>query len=258
MTPLDCFYLGLIALGAGAFGAMLGVGGGVIMVPLMVAWFHVPMGIAVPASLLGIIATSSASSLVYLRQGLTDLSLATRLLIAPVAGAVVGTWFAKPLFGTAQGQRVIAGLFAIVILAITVLMFRRRQQDADSKDERKLTTAAHAAVFGGGILSSLLGIGGGIVNVPVITLLVGAPVRVAIATSAYMLGVTAASGAAIYAWRGQMDPLVAGPAVVGIFVGAQVGARLAGHIPSKGLRVLFCLVLLYNAYNMAAKAVHHG
>ncbi|GMV37353.1 MAG: UPF0721 transmembrane protein [Fimbriimonadales bacterium] len=244
-------------VGAGAFGAILGLGGGIIMVPVLTQVLQVPMDKAIAASLLGIIATSAASSVEYLSQKRTDLDLASRLLLSSVVGAVIGSFFGKPLLGTAEGRRVVAGLFAAVTLGVAWVMFRNRRQETDHHEREvgRVPLRAHGAVFGGGVLSTLLGIGGGAINVPTIALAVGAPMKVAVATSSYMIGVTAASGVAIYAWAGMVDPTVAGPSALGLLIGAQLGARAAKFVSGKNLRALFSLVLLYIAYTMARRAI---
>lgn len=244
-------------VGAGAFGAIFGLGGGIIMVPVLTQVLSVPMDKAIAASLLGIIATSAASSVEYLSQKRTDLDLASRLLLSSVVGAVAGTYIGKPLVGTEEGRRVLAGLFAIVTMVVAGLMFRNRRQETDDDPPagEGVPLRAHGAVFGGGILSTLLGIGGGAINVPTIALAVGAPMKVAVATSSYMIGVTAASGVAIYAWAGMVDPTIAGPSALGLLIGAQLGARCAKFVSGGSLRALFSLVLLYLAYTMARRAI---
>jgi len=250
-------YLGLLACGAGAFGGMFGVGGGLIMVPLMTEWLGIPLALAIPASLLGIIATSVASSLVYVDRKTTDIELATKLLLSSVMGAVVGAILSTALLGSQEGKRIVAGVFAAVILASAIIMIRRRPvaEEEGAPADLSVPFRASAGVFGGGVLSTLLGVGGGIVNVPVINLLVGAPVKVAMATSAYMIGVTASSGAAIYAMAGQIDPRIAAPTLVGLFVGGQIGARLAGRLSGATLRYAFCFVLAYSSFLMAKRAL---
>lgn len=228
------------------------------MVPLMTGWLGVPLAHAIPASLLGIIATSAASSLVYLRRGLADTELATKLLLPSVIGAMAGAVLATIMLASDSGKRAVALVFTAVILTSALLMFRRgaASDDGDGPRDYPVPGAAVAAVFGGGVLSTLLGVGGGIINVPVISLIVRAPTKIAIATSAYMIGVTAASGAAVYAAVGRMDAQVAAPTVVGLFVGAQAGARLGTKMSGPALRYAFCLLLLYAAYSMFRKALY--
>jgi hypothetical protein len=106
-----------------------------------------------------------------------------------------------------------------------------------------------------GLISALLGVGGGIVKVPVMHLVLGVPLRVSTATSNMMIGVTATSSAVIYLLRGAIDPYVAGPTVLGVFIGATVGARIAHRIDVRVLRWLFVIVLIYTAFEMARKAL---
>jgi uncharacterized membrane protein YfcA len=255
MSHADSLYLGLAALAAGCFGGLLGIGGGLIMVPAMVVWLEVPIETAVVASLVGVVATSTASSLVYLRRGETDMDLGTSLLLFSVTGAVAGTLVAQTLFGSDEGKRFIAGLFAAVLIVTSVLMVRNSERIQPARgDSHRVNAKAAAAVFGGGVLSALLGIGGGIINVPAITLAIGAPVKAATATSAFMIGVTAAAGAAVYAWSGLVNPSVAGPAVLGVLVGAQIGARASRLFSGKALKIVFACVLLYMAFVMARRS----
>ncbi len=259
MTPEETIGLGLVAFGAGAFGGMFGLGGGIILVPAMKEWFHLPTEKVVAASLIGIVATSIASSLVYLKRDLVDLSLANRLLLMTVIGSVAGAWIGKMLFNQAAGERVLAGLFAVIIIAAMFFLFRRKEaDDGNASDDLRVQPAAYGSVFGGGVISSLLGVGGGIINVPTITILVGAPVRVSMATSAFMIGVTAASGSAIYLMHGSVDPTVAGPTLLGLFLGAQVGARTSRYVSGKGLRLSFCVVLLYMLFLQGRRALGVG
>jgi len=106
-----------------------------------------------------------------------------------------------------------------------------------------------------GLLSALLGVGGGIVKVPIMHLVLGVPLRVSTATSNMMIGVTATSSAVIYLLRGAIDPYVAGPTALGVFVGASVGSRVAHRIDVRVLRWLFVIVLVYTAFEMARKAL---
>ena len=107
------------------------------------------------------------------------------------------------------------------------------------------------ASVGAGLVSALLGVGGGIVKVPVMNLAMGVPLKVATATSNMMIGITATSSAVIYLLRGEIDPYVAGPTALGVFVGASIGSRIAGRIDVRILRWLFVIVVLYTAFEMA-------
>jgi uncharacterized membrane protein YfcA len=114
--------------------------------------------------------------------------------------------------------------------------------------------AGIAGSLGAGVISALLGIGGGIVKVPLMHLVMGVPLRAATATSNLMIGITASASAIIYLFRGGLDPYVAGPTAVGVFIGASVGSRVAHRVDVRLLRFLFTAVLLYTAYQMLTKA----
>ena len=111
------------------------------------------------------------------------------------------------------------------------------------------------ASIGAGIVSALLGVGGGIIKVPVMNVAMGVPLKVATATSNMMIGITATSSAVIYLLRGEIDPYIAGPTALGVFVGASIGSRVAGRIDVRILRWLFVVVVLYTAFEMARRAL---
>ena len=114
------------------------------------------------------------------------------------------------------------------------------------------------AAVGAGLVSALLGVGGGIVKVPVMNVAMGVPLKVATATSNMMIGITATSSAVIYLLRGEIDPYLAGPTALGVFVGASIGSRIAGRIDVRILRWLFVIVVLYTAFEMAQRALGLG
>ena len=120
------------------------------------------------------------------------------------------------------------------------------------------STGSDSAMFasiGAGIVSALLGVGGGIIKVPVMNVAMGVPLKVATATSNMMIGITATSSAVIYLLRGEIDPYIAGPTALGVFVGASIGSRVAGRIDVRILRWLFVVVVLYTAFEMARRAL---
>jgi hypothetical protein len=268
---------------AGVFGALLGLGGGILIVPLLTLGFGVPFREAVAVSLLAVITTSSAGAAVYLRQRLANLRLGLTLELATALGALVGG-----LVAFTVSDRLLAGAFAILLVYTATSMLRSRSTDrAPGLDElpagasETVLQAAddtdawvgYAATLGGsgygvrrlplglvlswfaGIVSALLGVGGGTVKVPAMHLVMGVPLRVATATSNLMIGVTASASALLYLARGAVDPLLAGPVVVGVFVGAAGASRAAGRVPVGVLRLLFVLVLGYVALEMAARAL---
>ncbi len=267
----------MIAGGAatGAFGSLLGLGGGILIVPLLTFGFGLPLREAVGVSLVSVIATSGASAGVYLQRHVANLRLGMTLELFTALGALGGA-----LVAFAIPDRVLAGLFAGLLLYVASTMVRGRGADdpgaspgdavAGDPDPagdatldrlsgpgyrvRNLGPGIGGSVFAG-VVSAILGIGGGIVKVPVMHLVMGVPLRVATATSNLMIGVTASSSAIIYLVRGGIEPFVAGPTVLGVFIGATVGSRTAHRVDLRVLRVLLVVVLLYTAWQMLRRAL---
>jgi uncharacterized protein len=291
--------VGLLMLGggvaAGLFGSLLGLGGGILIVPLLTLAFGLPVREAVGVSLVSVIVTSGASAAVYLERRVANLRLGMLLELFTASGAVVGGAIAFLL-----DDRLLAGLFTAMLAYVAVSMLRRRDPtasadgatvatdvptgaDAPSTDAERQPDAAAAPVVApdatfierlsgpgyrierlvpgaagsavAGVLSALLGIGGGLVKVPVMHLGMGVPLRVATATSNLMIGITASTSAIVYLLRGSIDPYVAGPTAVGVFLGATIGSRSAHRLDLRVLRLLFVAVLLYTAYEMARRAM---
>jgi uncharacterized membrane protein YfcA len=277
--------LAMIAGGsaAGLFGSLLGLGGGTLLVPVLTLGFGLPLREAVGVSLVSVIVTSSVSAAVYLERHAANLRLGMTLELFSALGAIIGGVLAFSL-----DERELAGLFAQLLIYAAVSMLRRREPAAaDASPAAAVPSpdvAAHGAdradradrvldrlsgpgyrtrrlgagivgSVGAGIISALLGIGGGTVKVPVMHLVMGVPLRVATATSNLMMGITASASAIIYLVRGGIDPYVAGPTAIGVFLGASVGSRVAHRIDVRILRLLFSAVLLYTAYQMLVKAL---
>lgn len=263
---------------AGIFGSLLGLGGGILIVPLLTLGFGLPLREAVGVSLVSVIATSGASAGVYLQRHMANLRLGMTLELFTALGALVGALVAFLI-----PDRALAGLFAALLLYVAVTMIRSGLRhgarddglaaDAPAAEPentdppgtldrlsgpgyrvRNLGPAVGGSLFAG-VVSALLGVGGGIVKVPVMHLVMGVPLRVAAATSNLMIGVTASASAIIYLLRGEIDPLVAGPTVLGVFVGATIGSRSAHRVDVRVLRLLFVVVLFYTAWQMIERAL---
>jgi uncharacterized membrane protein YfcA len=280
----------LIAAGAaaGVFGALLGLGGGILIVPLLTLGFGLPFREAVGASLVCVIVTSSAAASVYLQREVANLRLGMTLELFTAAAALIGG-----LVAFALPERLLGFLFALLLLYVAVGMARRREavdaanaaepssaERAAAAPTRSPTAAAVPSAAGpaassgragflaslsgpgyrvhhlgigaagsllAGLVSGLFGIGGGIVKVPVMNMAMGVPMRVATATSNMMIGVTASAGAIVYLVRGGIDPYVAAPTAVGVFVGASITSRLAHRANVGLLRGLFVVVLTLTA-----------
>jgi uncharacterized protein len=260
---------------AGVFGSLLGLGGGVLIVPLLTLGLGLPAREAVAVSLVSVIVTSSASAGVYLERHVANLRLGMVLELFTAGGALVGGLVAFLL-----SEQALEGLFAALLTWVAVSMLRRSDAPAraaaasaaEAADPRpgaptfaaslsgpgyrigRLPFGMAGAVFAG-VVSALLGVGGGIVKVPVMHLVMGVPLKVATATSNMMIGITATSSAVIYLLRGEINPYVAGPMALGVFVGAMVGSRIAPRVNVHVLRWLFVVVLVYTAIEMAQKAI---
>ena len=269
MLGLEVF---IAAIGAGLFGSLAGIGGGLIIVPLLTIALGVDIKHAIAASLLGVIAVSTAAASTYLQSGLVDRRLGLTLLLATAAGGIAGGYV-----GGLLDPQLLAGIFGVVLVLVAIQMLRgRRATPVELSGEptgfefdasyvepttgQELTYRARRIGLGtaislvAGALSGLLGVGGGIVNVPTMNLVMGIPIRVALTTSTYMLGATAAASAVIYYSRGLVDPLIAAPVVVGVFIGARIGARLAHRLPQHALQLLFVAVAAIFAVQMLLRA----
>lgn len=279
-------------MAAGAFGSLLGLGGGLLIVPLLTLGFGLPLREAVGVSLVCVIVTSSASAGVYLQRRQANLRLGMVLELFTGMGAVVGGAIAFLV-----EERLLAGLFALILvyMAFSMLHAARRPpastivagtddeavaveaQDAEHVDDepdedaavvdsdaetlglrpeavRRMPRAAVISV-GAGVASALLGIGGGLIKVPLMHLTLGVPLRIATATSNLMVGITASTSAIVYLLRGGIDAYAAGPTAVGVFIGASLGSRLGHRINLSYLRLLFVAVLVWTAFEMARKAL---
>lgn len=244
-------------LTAGVFGSLLGLGGGVLIVPLLTLVFGLDLREAVGVSLVSVIMTSSVAAGVYLERHVADLRLGMRLELFTAIGALIGGSIAFLI-----EERLLALLFAGLLLYVAISMLRSRASEetqpetppgeASSYEVRNLPLGVVGAT-GAGVLSALLGVGGGIVKVPLMHLGMGVPLRVSTATSNLMVGITAAASAVIYVIHGEVDPYVAGPTAIGVFLGASIGSRVAHRIDLRILRFLFVAVLLYTAVQMLLK-----
>jgi uncharacterized membrane protein YfcA len=243
---------------AGLFGSLLGLGGGVLIVPLLTLVFGLELREAVGVSLVSVIMTSSVAAGVYLERHVADLRLGMRLELFTALGALVGGSIAFLI-----EERLLALLFAGLLAYVAVSMLRARtaeegavaaSDDALAGSVRNMPLGLVGAT-GAGVVSALLGVGGGIIKVPLMHLGMGVPLRVSTATSNLMVGITGAGGAVIYLIHGEIDPYVAGPTVIGVFLGASLGSRVAHRIDLRVLRWLFVAVLLYTAIQMLLRVV---
>jgi len=283
MTPVEQLVLLAVAsFLAGVAGSYLGVGGGIFLVPFMTLVLGVDLQVAIATSLIGVIATSSGAASIYVRDRLANLRLGMFLEIATTAGAIGGAVLAVHL-----DPRVLFFTFAVVVAYTAVFMSRRRETAKDrayrAGPEARLSERlalssiyfdhedegvyryrvdrpmAGFVVSGfAGWLSGLLGIGGGFVKVPAINVIMGVPMKPAIATSNLMIGVTAAASAFIYYSRGFVSPTFAAMVVVGVFTGTNLGTRLLLRAKAERIRFAFAAFLAILAVLMGLRAFDVG
>jgi len=261
-----------IAVVVGVLGSMLGIGGGVLLIPVFTLFLGIPIKTAIGATIISVIATSSAAGVVYVGRGLTHTRLGMVLEVATTLGALAGGITAVLI-----SPRALQGIFGVVLLYVIYSMGRLPKEEAavaptgvmDTTFMDPLTGAevtygvrnmplGFGASFLAGNVSGLLGIGGGIIKVPVMVLVMGIPLKAAIATSNFMIGVTAATSALIYYGRGYIDPQIAIPTALGILVGAQWGPRLGGQMRTMTLKRLFQGLLVVFAVQMLWKSLLGG
>jgi len=251
----------LLVLGflAGLLGALTGIGGGVLLTPVLALHFGIPIREAIGTSLVAVITTSAASSSVHLQRHTTDIRLGMTLELATALGAAVMAYLVGYF-----NRNILEGLFAGFLLysATTILVRRGKVKAADEPAvsgngetvippyEPQRYPLGLGASLVAGALSGLLGIGGGPIKVPVMFIFMNVPLMVATATSNFMIGVTAAASAIVYYRRGDILVEVAAPLAVGVFLGSLLGARLAPRIHTKIVVYLLVAVMFYLAGNL--------
>jgi uncharacterized membrane protein YfcA len=274
MTVLE--FTGVVALGslaAGFLGALTGLGGGVVIVPLLVLVLGVDLNYAVGASVVAVIATSSGAAATYVREGYTNIRIGMFLEIATTVGAVAGAYLAAVISGSA-----VAVVFGTVLLASAYLSMRRLPGRIDTRPPDPLATRLRlegtyptsagpqhyhvrrvplgfALMFGAGILSGLLGIGSGALKVLAMDQAMSVPFKVSTTTSNFMIGVTAAASAGIWLARGAIDPGLTLPVVLGVLVGSMLGARVLMGARVQTLRIVFAVVIVALGVQMIYKGL---
>ena len=263
--------LGLGSFAAGLLGALTGLGGGVVIVPLLTLGFGIDFRYAVGASLVAVIATSSGAAAAYVREGFTNVRVGMLLEVATTVGALIGAYFAG-LVSTS----VLAVVFGVVLLYSAWSASRPRAEHLvgtpDPLAQRLRLDDSFPSLTGerayhvqhvplgfglmavAGALSGLLGIGSGAVKVLAMDQAMCLPFKVSTTTSNFMIGVTAAASAGVYLSRGYIDPGLAMPVVLGALCGALLGGRVLSRTPSGRLRAVFALVILA----LAAEMIYNG
>ncbi len=240
---------------SGAFGAILGLGGGFILIPILTVFLGFPMHKAIGISLISVIATSTGAASVYVKEGKTDVRLAMILELSTTVGAIAGALVANLISSSA-----LKVLFGVLLVVNAVSMLRHRETAAatNASDEQggyKHLPTGLAAAGVAGILSGLLGIGGGLIKIPAMYILMGVPLKTAVATSNFMIGVTASASGFVYFFRGMIEPLTAAPAALGVFLGARFGTKVNDKISVDALKRIFVIVFLLLAVDMILKGL---
>jgi uncharacterized protein len=247
---------------AGVLGALTGLGGGAVLVPLLTLAFRVDIRYAMGASLVSVIATSSGAAAAYVKEGYTNIRIGMFLEIATTVGALAGAYLATKT--PAQGLATILG----VVLLYSAYLSGRTQPEhpqnprpdplaaklrmngsyPTAEGPRKYEVAALPAgfglMFGAGTLSGLLGIGSGAVKVLALDQAMKLPFKVSTTTSNFMIGVTAAASAGVYLRRGYIDPALAMPVMLGVLAGSLVGTKILVKARTQMLRRIFALVIV--------------
>jgi len=267
------FILFFISIFAGFLGSLLGLGGGIIIVPALTLLFKVDIRYAVAASLISIIATSSTGAGNFIKEKLTNIRVAVLLELGTVAGALTGYFISSEI-----NAKWLYLLFGFFLIFSALMMIRRRGDQLLShphpwslklglsgtySDGKKEPTPYHVAhvplglfsMYFAGILSALLGIGSGIFKVMAMDSAMKLPIKVSTATSNFMIGVTAAASAGAYFLRGDMRPEITSPVALGIFLGSWVGGRMMTKIQTSVLRRLFVVILLVVSFQMILKGL---
>jgi uncharacterized membrane protein YfcA len=262
-----------LALIAGFIGSLSGLGGGVFIVPGLVLLAHVPMQVAVGASLISVVATSAGASVAFVRDGWTNLRVAMLLECATVTGAVTGAFLAGII-----SAPILELLFALMMLQSAYFSLRKHGDDyapaCDSVcDKLRLggelplddgRTAKYGVVHlpGGasimviaGLMSGLLGVGAGALKVAAMDYVMRLPLKVSSATSNFMIGVTAGAGALVFLSRGEVPTVVAAPVALGVTAGALFGSRVLPQINVRMLRIGFVAIMLLIAVEMGWRAI---
>ena len=285
VTPLVFTALVFAAsLGSGFLGALLGLGGGLFIVPVLTMVFHLDIRYAIGASIISVIATSSGAAAAYVRERMANLRLAMFLEVGTVSGAltgallagIVGTRWLTLLFGVAL---ILSGLAMLVLARVRGAEGEGAAAERPERPDRwadrlrlhggywdalagreiayrvQRSRLGLALMYVAGTVSGLLGIGAGALKVPALDLAMRIPMKSSTATSNLMIGVTAAASAGVFFARGDIDPFVAAPVASGVLLGALAGSRLLPRLRGGALRLAFVLVLLWIGGQMVARSL---
>jgi uncharacterized membrane protein YfcA len=285
VTLTELGWLMVLGCASGSVGAITGIGGGVVIVPALIIAFGFDFATAVGASLAAVVATSTAAGSAYVAGGLTNMRLAMTLEVATTLGGITGGFL-----GVLLPERALSAIFGTAMLATALLVSRGRTERGDAPPGEPTRSTADIPVdtgpldaryrdpesrskvvyrvrhvpsgmgasYGAGVASGLLGVGGGFIKVPAMNIVMGVPIKVAAATSNFMIGITAVSSLLVYLGRGEIHPGVTAPLVLGTVLGAMAGTRLQRRIPSRHVRIALAVFLVFAAIQMSLRAAGVG
>jgi uncharacterized protein len=268
----SCLIIWLGSFIAGLLGALTGLGGGIVIVPLLTLVFGVDIRYAIGASLISVIATSSGAASAYVKEGITNIRIGMFLEIATTIGALVGAFLA----GLVSTQA-IAIIFGLVLLYSAIITSRKKDEhialEPDSIATKLRLNGSYpvdgnvisynvqkvpqgfSIMFVAGTLSGLLGIGSGAAKVLAMDHVMLIPFKVSTTTSNFMIGVTAAASAGIYLSRGYIDPVLSMPVILGVLLGSLIGVKFLVKTKSSRLRLIFAFVISALAIEMIINGV---
>jgi len=264
------------SLVAGFLGALTGLGGGVVLVPLLTIFFHVDLRYAIGASLVSVIATSSGSAAAYVKEGFSNIRIGMFLEIATTLGALLGAYLTAEVPASA-----IAIIFGMMLVYSAYVSRRTRPRAEVEAPPDPLATKLNmngtfpdtsglrsynvyrvptgfGVMFGAGTLSGLLGIGSGALKVVAMDQAMKIPFKVSTTNSNFMIGVTAAASAGVYLSRGYIDPALAMPVMLGVLIGSLMGTRVLVKTQTKLLRLVFSGVIVLLGLEMLFKGFTGG
>jgi len=272
-TPEFSLWILLSAVIAGLLGSLTGLGGGVVIVPVLTVLFHVDIHYAIGASLVSVIATSSGAAAAYVREGYSNIRIGMFLEIATTLGAIFGAWLT-----TRVPTHAIGIVFGVVLLysAYASVRMKHREHGAEKPDAlaarlrlngamptdsgsepyaAQRVPAGFSLMFLAGSLSGLLGIGSGAVKVLAMDQAMRLPFKVSTTTSNFMIGVTAAASAGIYLSRGYISPGLAMPVMLGVLSGSLIGSKILVHADVRILRIIFAVVIVALGLEMVINSI---
>ena len=273
MDIVYSFEIGAVAAIAAILGSMLGLGGGVFLVPILTLFFGIDPKFAVGASAVVVVTNSVVGSTNHLRIRFTNPRLAMLLQVATATGAIAGA-----LYGVFADPRIIYIVFGAVLVYAAISMVVRSERSVTAPPPGAPDSLQLGATFrdpaigaevgyiptnvgagigvgvGAGVISGMLGVGGGVVMVPAMNLLMRVPVKAAVGTSTFMVGITSVATAFVFYSQGYIDPTLVVPAIIGVFLGGQIGSRLTRRIKAQRLALLFALILFYLGLSLLLRA----